>query len=70
MKKIFLGEKMNISKIKSIIPNFKMDDFFKFDKILFLKWETVFDNINMEENKNLLLGYHSKKYRKNRLNVK
>lgn len=46
---------MNLSIIKSFFPNFDITNFNMFDKIIFLKWETVFDNESWEEHKNLTL---------------
>lgn len=47
--------KMNLSVIKSFFPNFDITHFNMFDKIIFLKWETFFDNESWEEHKNLTL---------------
>ena len=46
---------MNLSVIKSFFPNFDITNFNMFDKIIFLKWENVFDNESCEEHKNLIL---------------
>ena len=46
---------MNLDKIKSFFPDFKMCDFNMFEQITLLKWEPVFDNDTWEEHKNLFL---------------
>ena len=40
---------MNLDKVKSIFPDFQMQDFNLFNKITFLKWETTVDNDSWEE---------------------
>lgn len=46
---------MNLSVMKSVFPNFELADFTMFDKIISLKWETVFDSESWEEYKILTL---------------
>ena len=46
---------MNIAIIKSVFPNFNIENFNIFDEIIFLKWETIFDNESWEEHRHLLL---------------
>ena len=46
---------MNLDKVKSIFPDFQIQDFNMFDKITFLKWETTVDNDSWEEHTNLVL---------------
>lgn len=46
---------MNLSVIKTVFPDFDITNFNMFDEIIFLKWETVFDNESWEERKNLIL---------------
>lgn len=50
---------MNLNKIKSIFPDFQMNHFNMFDKIIFLKWETTLDSNSWEEHTNLILGMTS-----------
>ena len=35
---------MNLSITKSVFPDFDIEKFKMFDKVIFLKWENVFDN--------------------------
>lgn len=46
---------MNLSITKSVFPDFDIEKFKMFDKVIFLKWESVFDNASWEEHKNLIL---------------
>lgn len=46
---------MNLDKIKSFFPDFKMSDFNMFEQITSLKWEPVVDIDTCEEHKNLFL---------------
>lgn len=46
---------MNLSVIQSVFPDFDITKFNMFDEIIFLKWETVFDNESWEKRKNLIL---------------
>lgn len=46
---------MNLSILKSAFPDFDITNFNMFDEIIFLKWETIFDNESWEERKNLIL---------------
>jgi len=46
---------MNFSITKSVFPDFDIEKFKMFDKVIFLKWESVFDNESWEEHKNLIL---------------
>lgn len=50
---------MNLDKMKSVFPDFQMSHFNMFDKIIFLKWETILDNNSWEEHTNLILGMSS-----------
>ena len=50
---------MNLDKIKSVFPDFQMNHFNMFDKVVFLKWETTLDNDSWEEHTNLILGMTS-----------
>ena len=52
---LFRSEQMNLDKVKSIFPDFQMQDFNLFNKITFLKWETTVDNDSWEEHTNLVL---------------
>ena len=47
--------KMNLTMIKSVFPDFDIENFNMFDEIVFLKWETIFDNESWEERRNLVL---------------
>lgn len=46
---------MNLSVMNSVFPDFDITNFNMFDKIIFLKWESVFDNESWKEHKNLIL---------------
>lgn len=46
---------MNLKKINSVFPEFCIGNFNIFDKIVFLKWETIFDCNSCEDHTNLLL---------------
>lgn len=46
---------MNLDKIHSFFPDFKMSDFNMFEQIISLKWEPAVDTDTWEEHKNLLL---------------
>lgn len=46
---------MNIDQIKSVFPDFQMENFRMFDQVLLLKWECVFDPETWEEHRNLFL---------------
>ena len=46
---------MNLTIMKSVFPDFDIENFHMFDEIVFLKWETVFDNESWEEHRNLVL---------------
>lgn len=46
---------MNLEKIISVFPNFKMRDFNMFECITSMKWEPVFDFESWEEHRNLFL---------------
>lgn len=50
---------MNIDKIKTVYPNFQINSFHMFDRIISLKWETVLDYESWEEHKNLVLEMSS-----------
>lgn len=44
---------MNLSVMKSVFPDFELANFDMFDRIIALKWETVFDSEFWEEHRNL-----------------
>lgn len=46
---------MNLAVIKSVFPDFCIENFTMFDEIISLKWEAVFDNESWEEHRNLML---------------
>jgi len=46
---------MNMAIIKSVFPDFVIENFNMFDKIISLKWETIFDNESWEEYRHLVL---------------
>ena len=46
---------MNLAIIKSVFPNFNIENFNMFDEIVSLKWETIFDDESWEEHRNLVL---------------
>ncbi len=50
---------MNLDKMKSVFPDFQMSHFNMFDKVIFLKWETILDNNSWEQHTNLILGMTS-----------
>lgn len=47
--------KMNLTAIKSVLPDFGMEHFHMFDEIVSLKWETVFDHESWEKRRHLVL---------------
>ncbi len=46
---------MNLDKVKFVFPDFQIQDFNMFDKIMFLKWETTVGNDFGKEHTNLVL---------------
>lgn len=46
---------MNIDIIKSVFPDFDIENFNIFDEIISLKWETIFDNESWEKHRQLVL---------------
>jgi len=46
---------LNLDKLKTIFPDFQMENWNFFDTVISLKWETVFDDISWEEHKNLIV---------------
>lgn len=47
--------KVELAVMKSVLPDFTIENFNMFDKIVSLKWETIFDNEFWEEHRNLVL---------------
>ena len=46
---------MDLSVIKTAIPDFDITKFNMFDEIIFLKWENIIDNDSWEKHRNLIL---------------
>ncbi|HIT65475.1 MAG TPA: hypothetical protein IAC37_13730 [Candidatus Ventrimonas merdavium] len=46
---------MNLTLIKSFLPDFNIDQFCMFEKIISLDWKPVFDEESWEDHKNLIL---------------
>ncbi|MEY8393077.1 hypothetical protein AALA98_17370 [Lachnospiraceae bacterium 45-W7] len=47
--------KVDLAVMKIVLPDFTVENFNMFDRIVSLKWETVFDNEFWEEHRNLIL---------------